>query len=62
MHARRKGRLARLHDLANSDNRSNWRKTMALTIRPLAAALFLIFFSALLLDRAQAGSGHYYPR
>lgn len=34
---------------------------MALTTRPLAAALFLIFFSALLLDRAQAGSGHYYP-
>ena len=34
---------------------------MNISIRPVATALFVIFFSSALLERAQAGSGNYYP-
>lgn len=34
---------------------------MNISVRPIATVLLLIFFSALLLERAQAGSGNYYP-
>ena len=36
---------------------------MAITIayRPIALSLVALFFSALLLERAQAGGGHFYP-
>lgn len=34
---------------------------MKLSLRPLAIGMIVVAFSALLLDRARAGSGHYFP-